>query len=434
MTDSILSVSISHHRAPVEVRERLTLSEDEAKSLLTRVTQEIAREAFLLSTCNRTEFYALAEPERISHERLIELLFSVKGLSDAETAEYRPYFEHTTFRDSIEHLFRVIASIDSQVIGDQQIFAQVKDAFRISTEAGAARTLFTKLSQSAFRVAKRVISETSLLTGAATISYAAVELSRKIYDDLKSRHVLIIGAGETGELAAKHFLERGIGTLTIANRTLEKARALQQRLTPDAPADRAISLDALQDALASAHVVVTALAAPEQIITRAMVARAMERRPSQSPLLLLDLSVPRAIDPTARSVANVFLKDIDDLRSMVDQNLDRRKQEIPKAEAIIREEVEAFLLTISSLEAGPAIKDLRERFEAVRREELDRHRTKVDEKSYAIMEDMTRRMMNRLLHQPTVALKQSADNIARIETVRELFGLNGAENRTEEHT
>ncbi|MDP4198534.1 MAG: glutamyl-tRNA reductase [Bacteroidota bacterium] len=437
MPQSLISVSISHHRAPVEVRERLHLKEPEARALLERMKPEIAREALIVSTCNRTELYALPVSEQVSSEYLIDFLLGAKGIPHAEVGAYRDYFERMSYCDSILHLFRVASGTDSQIIGDQQILSQVKDAFRIATESGASGSILTKLAHAAFRAAKRVISETSLMTGAATISFAAVELSRKIYDDLRSRRVLIIGAGESAELVAKHFAERGVRSLTVANRTLERATTLLANATEGE--GRAIELAQLPEALSSSDIVVSATSASGFVLTKEMVQAALKKRESSSPLVLVDIAVPRDIDPETRRLPNVFLKDIDDLRAMVDQNLERRKLEIPKAETIVREELDHFLQTLSKLEVGPTIKELREKFEAVRREELDRHRAKLDEKSFAMMDEMTRRMMNRLLHQPMVTLKEPAgagrtygarqpsndDMMTRIEIVRKLFALDG---------
>ena len=425
-----MSVSISHHRAPVEVRERVTLSETEIRSLLSRLKASVAREALIISTCNRTELYALPANEEITSDYLIEFLLSAKQIPAQEIPEYKSYFERMAHCDAMMHLFAVIAGIDSQIIGDQQIFAQVKDAFRISTESEMSGGFLTKLAHASFRVAKRVISETTLTSGAATISYAAVEFARKIYDDLKSRHVLIIGAGETSELAAKHFVERNVGTLTIVNRNVERARDMLARLEPNGTQNHsAAGLESLSELLTKADILVSATSATEYIITLPLAQDAIERRTSSSPLVLIDIAVPRDIDPAIANLPNVFLKDIDDLRSIVDRNIERRKQEIPKAEQVISEELKNFLATLSRLEVGPTIKELRDKFEAIRKEELERHREKLDDRSFALMDEMTRRMMNRLLHSPMVSLKEPTatgstdDLLTRVEIVRQLFAL-----------
>ena len=429
MPQSFIAVSISHHRAPVEVREMLALTETEAKSLLSRLKENVAREALLLSTCNRTELYTLPATEQITSDYLIDFLLSAKQIPHHKAAEYKPYFERLTYCDAMSHLFSVIAGIDSQIVGDQQIFAQVKDAFRISTESELSGGFLTKFAHAAFRVAKRVISETTLTVGAATISYAAVEFTRKIYDDLKSRHILIIGAGETSELAAKHFMERGAGSLVVVNRNVQHAREMLDRIRPDSLSYYAAPLDELGELLPKADIIVSAASTPEYLVTLPLMQRAMERRTSSNPIVLIDIAVPRNIDPAIVELPNVFLKDIDDLRSIVDRNLERRKQEIPKAEQIIKQELDKFLLTLSKLEVGPTIKELRDKFEAIRQEELERHRGKLDERSFSLIDDMSRRMMNRLLHSPMVSLKEphgsTDDLLTRVEIVRQLFALDG---------
>ncbi|HZK75641.1 MAG TPA: glutamyl-tRNA reductase [Candidatus Kapabacteria bacterium] len=426
MPQNFIAVSISHHRAPVEVRERLQLSEAESRALLGKM--RAGAEGLVLSTCNRTEFYAIPERENTLDDSL--LILSILAEKQNESHEtYRTYFETYRESEAVKHLFRVIAGIDSQIIGDQQIFAQVKDAFRISAEAGAHGSFLNKLSQAAYRVAKRVITETTLNEGAGTISYAAVELARKIYDDLRSRHILVIGAGETGELAAKHFVERGAGHITIANRSIEKANAMLGRIRPNNNSGTfdVIPLAALEDVLPTTDIIISATAAPDYVLTEPVMNAALDARKSSAPVVLIDIAVPRDIDPAIAELPNVFLKDIDDLRTIVDRNAERRQQEIPKAEAIIEEELARFLESLSHLEAGPTIKELREKFETIRSEELERNRAKLDDRSFALMDEMSRRMMNRLLHQPTISLKETngeaTDQLARIEIIRKLFAL-----------
>jgi glutamyl-tRNA reductase len=428
MPENFVAVSISHHRAPVEVRERLQLSEEEIGAILKTLRNDA--EAVVLSTCNRTEIYAMpVEGQAIDGAHLIHKILSIKELQKESVQTYRAYFEMFSSADAIKQIFRVIAGIDSQIIGDQQIFAQVKDAFRASEQAQTTGRFLNKLSQAAFRVGKRAITETTLLEGASTISYAAVEFARKIYDDLRSRHILVIGAGETGELAAKHFAERNAGRMTIANRNVEKAREMLARIRPAHASGTfdVISLDALDAVLPKADIIVSATSAPDYVLTEPSMKKALEARQSSSPVVMIDIAVPRDIDPAISSLSNVFLKNIDDLRTIVDRNTDRRRQEIPKVEAIIEEELARFLASLSQLEVGPTIKELREKFEAIRAEELERNHEKFDERSFAVVDEMTRRMMNRLLHQPTVSLKETngetSEQLTRVEIVRKLFAL-----------
>jgi glutamyl-tRNA reductase len=422
----------------VEVRERIAFSDPEAQRLLERLKGAIAKEALLVSTCNRTELYVLPASHDVTSDYLIDFVLSAKAVPHEEMANLRSFFERYSYCDAIEHLFAVTAGVDSMMIGDQQIFAQVKEAFRTASECGATAGLMTKLAHNAFHVAKRVKTETTLNTGAATISYAAVEFARKIYEDFAEHTALIIGAGETAELAAKHLVEKQIGRLIVANRTVEHAEALLERVRGGSlqPGDRAVPLNELESALADSDIVISSTGAAGYVLTRSTVKAAMRKRSSSYPLAILDIAVPRDVEPDVAKVSNVFLKDMDDLRSIIDQNLEKRRLEIPKAQQIIREEVDAFRTLISGLQAGPTIKELREKFEAIRQEELDRHRHKLDDRTYAVFDDMTRRIMNRLLHSPIVTLKEphasSDDLLTRVELIRKLFALDTTTTSNEE--
>jgi glutamyl-tRNA reductase len=437
MYQSFLAVGISHKRAPVEVRERIAFAEDEARRLLERLKGAVAREALLVSTCNRTELYVLPGSQEITSDYLIDFLLSAKSVPHEENQQLRAYFERYSYCDAFEHLFTVTSGVDSLMIGDQQIFSQVKEAFRLATEVGAAGGLMTKLAHNAFHVAKRVKTETTLNTGAATISYAAVEFARKIYDNFERHTALVLGAGETAELAAKHLVEKGLGRLILANRTVANAEAILARVRGGIPlsADRVVDLSGLEEALSDADIVISSTGAPGYVLTAKTVREAMKHRASSNPLVVLDIAVPRDVEPAVAKISNVFLKDMDDLRSIIEQNLDKRKQEIPKAGAIIRDEVATFRALLSGLQAGPTIKELREKFEAVRQEELERHRHKLDDRTFAVFDDMTRRMMNRLLHSPIVTLKEphatTDDLLTRVELIRRMFALGVADEDTD---
>lgn len=438
MQDKLIGIALTHKSAPVELRELVALSEPEAKALLHRLREHVGPDALLITTCNRTELYARHTDESVTSDLLIELLLQSKPLPDSTVSELRSAIERLTNVDAIQHLFEVISGIDSQIIGDQQIFSQVKDAFRLSEEAGTNGAFLVKLAHAAFKVAKRVRTETEIGIGAATISYAAVEFTRKVYDDLHERSALIIGAGETAELAAKHLVERNIGTLRVANRTLENGEELLRKVRQDrrSPSDTALRLDQLEDVLGRTDIVISSTAAPGYVLNPAMVKAALKKRHASMPMILLDIAVPRDIDPEVGKLDNVFLKDIDDLRSIVDQNLLRRKQEIPKVEAIIDEELQAFLALQTKLEAGPTIRKLREKFEAIRADELDRNLSKLPPEHRQTVEEMTRRILNRLLHSPTIALKEprdsSADMLTTIEVVNNLFALDNDGSQSEQ--
>ncbi len=442
MPQKLVAIALTHRTAPVELRELVALTEAESKALLTQIHDAVSPDALLITTCNRTELYVRPNDEAITTDILIDFLLRAKQLPPNKEQELRHSLMRLTHCDAITHLFEVISGIDSQIIGDQQIFSQVKDAFRQSEETGTNGGFMIKLAHSAFRVAKRVRTETEIGIGAATISYAAVEFTRKVYDDLRDRTALIIGAGETAELAAKHLCERNIGTLIIGNRTVDKGIEMLRNVRNGEPRvkDEAVSLAELPDALRRSDIVISSTAAPGYVLTPELVKSGLSKRKSYGPIILLDIAVPRDIDPEVGKLDNVFLKDIDDLRAIVDQNLERRKEELPKVRSIINEELASFLSLQSKLEAGPTIKALREKFETVRREELERNMAKLAPEQHALVDEMTRRMMNRLLHTPTVMLKEPRnsmdDLLARIELINSLFALDaksGEDDQTSDH-
>jgi len=434
MPSKLIAIGISHHAVPVELREKVTFSGSEIRATLSRLKDSITDEALLVSTCNRTELYVRPSHDELSADYLIDFLLEAKALPPDERAILKKEFARLSYCDAILHLFEVIAGIDSQILGDQQIFGQIKDSFRIAEEIGSTGTFMTKFAHAAFHVAKRTRSETDLTLGAGTISYAAVEFARKVFDDFSDRVALIIGAGETAELSAGYLAEKKIGKIIIANRTQENAKTLLQNLAREVtlPHTEIISLSEIPSVLGKVDIVISSTGSDDIILHKSDVEAALKERKSSIPLVLIDIAVPRDIDPEAAKLPNVFLKDIDDLSSIVDRNMQKRKDEIPKIKSIINEEFEIFLALFAKLEVGPTIAGLREKFEAIRKEELERHRTKLPPEEFARFDDMTRKMMNRLLHTPTVMLKAprtTKDDLqSRIETVRMLFALDEQNN------
>lgn len=436
MPSKLFAVGLSHHNAPVELREKLVFSKNEIALALEHL-RGMTDEALLISTCNRTELYVRPEHSELTADYLIDFLFEEKKLTSTERDGLRGIFFQFHYCDAITHLFEVISGIDSQIIGDQQIFAQIKESFKLSEELGANGTFMTKFAHAAFRVAKRVRTETQILSGAGTISYAAVEFARKVYDDLTLRTALMIGAGETAEIAAKHLAERGINHLYVANRTLDNAQTLIDGLSGIIPSKRCtvLSLNDLFSYLHLCDIVISSTSHEHTILNSEDIRSSMHRRKSASPLVLIDIAVPRDIDPSAAEIPNVFLKDIDDLSAIVDQNLDKRISEIPKVKEIISHEFTKFLAVFAKLEVGPTIKELREMFEKVRLEELERNRFRFSGTEFAAVDVMTRKIINRLLHTPSVILKapqSTKDDLqARVEIIRALFALDNQEKENE---
>lgn len=429
MPSKLIAIGISHHSVPVELREKVAFSPDETRELLERLKEAITDEALLVSTCNRTELYVRPIHDELSSDYLIDFLFEAKQIPTESRNILRKEFTRLSYCEAIIHLFDVSAGIDSQILGDQQIFAQLKDSFRIAEEVGSAGTFMTKFAHAAFRVAKRVRNETDLTVGAGTISYAAVEFARKVFDDFRNRTALIIGAGETAELAASYLIKKKIGKLFIANRTKENADILLSEITKDSSYLRGttLSLSDIESVLPSVDIIISSTGSNDIILHKQQVERALDDRKNSIPLVIIDIAVPRDIDPEIASLPNVFLKDIDDLSMIVDQNIEKRKAEIPKIKSIITEEFESFLELFTKLEVGPTIAELRNKFEAIRKEELERHRSSINSTEFEKLDEMTRKMMNRLLHTPTIMLKEprtTKDDLqARIELVRILFAL-----------
>jgi glutamyl-tRNA reductase len=340
------------------------------------------------------------------------------------------HFSSRRGETAVRQLFRVAATVDSMVVGDVQILNQVKEAFNLARDAGSLGPVFHRLMQATLHVGKRVRAETSVCEGAVSVSYAAVELANKIFADLSRKAVLLIGAGETGELTLKHLQSRGIGTVTVANRTRARAEALVA-----GTGGTTVDFDRLGEALAGADIVISSVQSPGYVLGPDEIGRALKRR-GNTPLFLIDIGVPRNVNPAAGKLENVFLYDIDALSTIVDRNMERRKAEIPRAEAIVEEELRSFFHWYNSLQAGPAIHELRSAFEQVRQEEVERNIHRFHTEDRELVDLVTRRIVNKLLHGPMTVLRKGAedgrrgsDTILRVQMLRELFGIGGKEER-----
>ncbi len=418
------SIGISHHTAALEVRERMWLSDDEIRGALPRIREQThLAECVLVSTCNRTELYGVAGGDAVDDGGLRRFLIDLKGASPAVGTEH---FVSAHAGAATQHLFRVAAGIESMVIGDVQILGQIKDGFNLARESGTLGPVMNRLMQAALHVGKRVRTETSIAEGAVSVSYAAVELASKIYADLTKKSVLLIGAGETGELTLRHLVGKGIGHVTIANRTREKAEALASAM-----GGTVIDYEGIVDALRSADIVVSSVTSPSYVVQPGEVQKVMKQR-SNNPLFIIDIGLPRNVNPLAGKIENVFLYDIDALSTIVDRNLDRRRAEIPKVTRIIREELVAFLRWQNALEVGPTIQEFRESLEAIRSQEVQKHVNRFRPEDRELLELVTRRIVNKILHGPTTVLKEGTESgthteevIHRVKALRDLFGIRG---------
>ncbi|HEY7412295.1 MAG TPA: glutamyl-tRNA reductase [Vicinamibacteria bacterium] len=419
----LLLLGVSHRTAPLEVREALAFAPAQVKEALDVARRDgVLHESLILSTCNRTEVYALsADPER-AEAYVRDLVRRLKGSDFLQPGPHR--YRHQD-RETVAHLFRVAAGVDSMVLGEPQILGQVKDALDLGTEGRAVGPFIGRLLMEAVRVGKRARAETEIGAGAVSVASAAVALTRKIFSDLAGKRVLVVGAGETGRLAARHFAEQRPAEIVIVNRTLERAESLAAELD-----GRALPLSALPEALARADVLVTATGSPGPLISAEHLRLAMRER-GRRPMVVMDIAVPRDVDPAAARLDNVFLHSIDALRALVDQNLTRRRHAVPRVLAIVDEEVARFFDWVRALGVTPVVRALREHFESLREAELERHRKHFDPALHARLDALTRALVNKLLHQPTTAIKgfdrSTHEGLLRLDAARELFGLALAE-------
>lgn len=414
--DSFFLIGVSHKTAPVEIREKLSLDGD----LLTAVLTDIrdiggVSGCVALSTCNRTEVYAaIRKPEAAARERIRERLIELSG-PGGEVAEHLYTFEG---KGVVEHLFRVASGLDSMILGEPQILGQVKNAYSLACDRKTTCMAINRLFHHAFRVGKLIRNLTSIGEGTVSVSVAAVELSRRIFGDLTGRSVLLVGAGKIGELCARRLVESGMAHLFIANRTPSRAADLAGRL-----AGEAVPFESILELCGRVDILITSAAAREPIIRKDMLAPVLERR-SGEPLVLIDLGVPRNIDPAVSGCGCAYLYNIDDLEDVTLGNREHRLLEAEKAEELIRGEVEAFRRRMSEREVAPLIRSLYDRCEGIRREELEKVRNRVDNDTFELFDLVTRRIVRKLLHQPTVAMRSfesAADRERVLATVRELF-------------
>jgi len=368
---SILLVGVNHKTAPVEIRERLAFNDAACADGLRRLVDgEIVREGLIVSTCNRVEILGATSAEQLEFGTgQLKNFLDTSGHLPAGFLDQHLY-RHTD-EDAVRHLFRVASSLDSMVIGEPQVLGQVRHAYSLAVEAGTAGRVLNRLVHHTFRVAKRVRNETGIAANAVSISYMAVELGKKIFDSLKGGTVMLIGAGEMAELSARHLVNAGVSRVVIANRTEEAARHIANEL-----GGISVSLDRMDQYLAEADVVICSTGAPNYVLTEERTRKALERRRNR-PTCLIDISVPRNIDPAVGNVPNVFLFDIDDLESVITSNIREREREAERAELIVQSEVMQFQQTLRLMDVGPSIGALREKFQDVARAEMARQRKRL---------------------------------------------------------
>jgi glutamyl-tRNA reductase len=416
----LLLLGVSHRTAPVDLRERLDFSSrDLGVAVEALSARPSAVESVVLSTCNRSEIYVASPVPAQAQREVLEFLCEYHRLP---VEAFAPHLFVREDIDAVKHLFRVAAGLESLVVGEPQILGQVKDAFRAAADRSCTGPVLSKLFHWSFIAGKRVRTETSLGEGAVSISFAAVALARKIFGPLQDRRVLLVGAGEISTLTAQHLRTHGVGDIMVTNRTGANAEALASTVGGET-----VPWDDLPRALATADIVITATGSQRPILERAQVEASIGRR--ASPLLVVDVAVPRDVEASVGDLEQVFLYNVDDLQTVVQESLSRRAGEIERAELIVTEEVERFTAWRRSRAAVPTVVALRRRFEAIRRAELQRLEGKLSglpAEARARVDEITRLLVEKLLLEPTERLKALPDDETRLaytEAVNRLFGL-----------
>jgi len=420
---NLLVIGLNHKTADVEVREKVAFAGEKLEPAVSGLLAlDGIDEAIVLSTCNRVEIYLNVHDTKKAEESVKDFIASFHNI---RRDLLDPALVVRPGREGIRHIFRVASSLDSMVLGEPQILGQLKDAYEFALEHKATGTLLNRLTKKAISVAKRVRTETKIAENAVSISFAAVELAKKIFGDLGGKSAMLLGAGEMAELAAKHLINVGVDRMVVANRTLERAQELAREFNGSA-----IPFGEFPDELVRTDIVLCSTGAPEYVVTHDHVKEALKERRNK-PLFLIDISVPRNLDPEINELDNAYLYDIDDLQGVVETNVAERRAEAERAERIVEEEIETFTRWIASLDAVPTVIALRERAEAVRDEELAkafRRLGNVDPKTEKIISGLAHGIVNKMLHPPTVALRtEAAEKEILIDLVRRIYRLDGDE-------
>jgi glutamyl-tRNA reductase len=426
----IIQVGLSHKTAPIEVRERLALSETDLPAALQMLCPEgapaQALEGAILSTCNRLEVYAAVQDANLGQGHVGECLAEA---SCVPRTLFAPHLQVRRDEEAVAHLCEVACGLDSMVVGESQIQGQVAQAHQLAHRCGAAGTAINALFRTALRAGKRARSETDIARHAVSISHAAVELASQIFDDLTRKSILLVGAGEMAELAAKNLVDHGVHKLFVVNRSPGRAQALARQFDGEA-----LAWDRLSQALWGADIVICSTSAPHAVLGADRVSAAMRLRRNRY-LFIIDIAVPRDVEPAVGALSNVFLYDIDDLQHVVDANLEQRKREIPRVRAIIDQETAGYMDWLGTLEVVPTIVDLRDHVEGIRDAEVRWAMGKLSHlssKEQKVVQALSRRIANKILHRPTIRLKEHANGQEAsryVEALRDLFDLNVMEKR-----
>ncbi|MEA3292709.1 MAG: glutamyl-tRNA reductase [Pseudomonadota bacterium] len=413
----LLALGLNHNTAPVDLRERTAFNGDELGQAVRDLAASTgAREVTILSTCNRTELYC--GQERRDPEPVVDWLGAQGGLKQNELQ--RCLYEYPD-EQAVKHAFRVASGLDSMVLGEPQILGQMKQAFATAHKAGATGKVLNRLFQHTFSVAKQVRTDTTIGASAVSVAYAAVDLAKRIFSHLSEQTVLLIGAGETIELVARHLKQNGVGHMIVANRSIERAQVLADEVDSEA-----ISLAEIPNRLHEADILVASTASTLPILGKGAVEQALKKR-KRKPMFLVDLAVPRDVEPEVGELRDAFLYTVDDLKSVVEENMGSRREAAREAEQIIDLQVVRFMRWMRSLDSVPTICTLRESLDEISRRELERalRRVRAGEDPKQAMAQLARALTNKFAHHPSQALRQAdiEGNSGMISAARKLFGL-----------
>jgi len=425
----LVVVGLNYRTAPVEIRERFAIAEADMPAALQALKKTTSiLEGVIVATCNRTEVYAVVNRRTLCGHYIREFMEQWFRIPRQEFTQHLYIYEDD---DAVDHLLRVTCGLDSMVLGETQILGQVKNAFLLAQQHGATGTIFNRLFKQAVTFAKRAHSETSIGESAVSVSYAAVELGKRIFGRFDDKTVMIVGAGKMSELTARHLHANGVRRVLVAGRTLSRAEEVAAKF-----GGMALPLDEALARLHEADIVISSTGAESFVLDRRTVEQAMARRKNR-PLFLIDIAVPRDIDPASASIPNVFLYDIDDLEGIVESNLAKRRREAARIEAMIAEELRQYKEWYAMLGVSPLIQALQEKAAAVHAQTLEslfRKLPDLDEREQKVIRKLTKSMVNQMIHDPILRLKEMATDKKRDEAMKmftHLFALEEAVARLE---
>ena len=418
---NLILVGVNHKTTPVEIREKLAFTKGKIEESVDRLFNfpDII-EHTILSTCNRVEIYARANCQDSAIKAIKQFICDFHEVSPVELEDH---FYSYRNEEAVEHLFRVSSSLDSMILGEAQILGQVKDAYSLAKDLRSTGLVLNQLFEKAFSIAKKVREETGIAERSVSISSAAVELAQKIFDDLENRTVMLVGTGEMAELAAKHLISYGVKTVYVTSRTYDRAANLARTLNGSA-----LDFEAFKNELHRADIVITSTSASNFIIKKEMVEKAIHERKNK-PIFFIDIAVPRDIEPDVNDLENIYLYDIDDLQVVVSANMKEREKEAENAMNFISQEVTKFNNWVGTLDAVPTIVEIRKKAENIRMQEIEKTLKKIShlsEDDKKLLRQMSSSMVNKILHKPTIKLKQktqSEDGHVYLKAIRHLFHL-----------